>query len=161
MLRSGRKRMDTINGTGPKVHLSFVRPPQRPVAPSACRDVMLGNQRVYTKIRGEQVVHPTHLHTQLQTDTQIGHCKRAKQHARRRNDVPNRHAISSCGQQRHRPSTAEARATYSIMEYGSKVFHTGSDRLWRVALVMATGPFEASIRRALPRTRTHGAGTNA
>ena len=72
----------------------------------------------------DQVVRPTHLHTQLLKGTQIGHCKRAKQHARRRNHVPGRHTISSYAQQRHRPSTVEARATYSIMEHGGKVFHT-------------------------------------
>ena len=95
----------------------------------------------------EQVVRPTHLHAQLLTGTQIGHCKRAKQHARRCNGVPNRHTISSYGQQRHRPSTAGARATYSIMEHGSKVFRTDS--------------LVAFAWRALQLARTHGAGTNA
>ena len=83
----------------------------------------------------DQVVRPTHLHTQLLTGTQIGHCKRAKQHARRHNGVPDRHTISSYGQQRHRPSTAGARAIYSIMEHGSKAFHTGMyPRSWHERL---------------------------
>ena len=109
----------------------------------------------------EQVVGPTHLHTQLLTGTQIGHYKRAKQQTRRRNEVLNRHAISSRGQQRHRPSTVEAQATYSIMEHRSEVFHTESDGLWKVALAIETDPLVAFTRRALLQARTHGAGTNA
>ena len=79
----------------------------------------------------EQAVRPIHLHAQLLRGTQIGHYKRAKQHVRRRNEVLNRHVISSYGQQCHRSSTAGARATYSIMEHESKVVH-------------ATGPYPRS-----------------
>ena len=68
----------------------------------------------------DQVVLPAHPHTQVLRATQIGHCKRAKQHARRHNHEPGRRTISSRGQQRRRPSTAGARATYSIMEHGAR-----------------------------------------